>query len=103
MRSPAASSAPAPNTDADTSPTSTLHPCEFHETKEAKERELAVRRKEMQKLKRQRGQLKAVENDAKVKALNEQKRKERREAEQQQKKEIKEQDEEPAAAAPSTS
>lgn len=62
---------------------------------------MAVRRKEMQKLKRQRGKLKAVENDAKVKALNEQKRKERRESEQQQKK--KEKEEEPAAAAPSTS
>lgn len=54
----------------------------------------------MQKLKRQRGKLKAVENDAKVKALNEQKRKERREAEQQQKK--KEQQEEQAPMASST-
>lgn len=44
-----------------------------------------ARRKEMQKLKRQRGKLKAVENDAKVKALNEQKRKERREVEQKDK------------------
>lgn len=59
-----------------------------------------MRRKEMQKLKRQRGKLKAVENDAKVKALNEQKRKERREAEQQQKK--KEQQEEQAPMASST-
>lgn len=88
LRSPAPASASdsadnvAPTTDVTVAPVSTLYPCEFHETKEAKERELAVRRKEMQKLKRQRGKLKAVENDAKVKALNEQKRKERREAEQ---------------------
>ncbi|GAA5975423.1 hypothetical protein JCM10908_005158 [Rhodotorula pacifica] len=58
----------------------TSHACEFHETKEAKERELAARRKEMQKLKRERGKLKARENNEKVKALNEQKRQERKAA-----------------------
>lgn len=53
------------------------HACEFHETKEAREREQALRRKEQQKLKRERGKQKAVENNARVKALSEQRRKER--------------------------